>query len=74
MSARTLPQGYNPPVPMHGRTLCTCRGLHIGGAFRPPMPQPTRDGEQLQAALLEPRTAQPLPPVQAVLGAIWRWC
>lgn len=36
---------------------------------RPPIA--TRDGETLQAALLEPRTAQPRPLLTRVAGFLW---
>lgn len=32
------------------------------------------DADRLQAALLDARTARPLPLLMRVLGAIWRWC
>lgn len=69
-----LPAHYAPPVPMHGRTLRTCRGIHIGGAIAPRMPAVSQDGERLQAALLEPRTAAPRPVLLRIAGAVWGWC
>lgn len=73
MTAPTLPADYTAPVPMR-RTLRTCRGLYIGGAHAARMPGATRDGERLQAALLDPRASLPLTRFQRLLGAIWRWC
>jgi len=51
----------------------TATGLRIGIAYIPPAPAMTRTDELVQAALLEPRTAQPMSLLQSVLGAIWRW-
>ncbi|CAN5859513.1 hypothetical protein BH11PSE13_BH11PSE13_12430 [soil metagenome] len=70
----TLPTEYKPPVPVHGRTLRTCRGVVIGGAIAPRMPQFSGDAELIQEALLERRTARPLPLVDRIVGAVWRWC
>lgn len=45
----------------------------IGRAYVRPSPRiVSRDAEHLQTALLEPRTAQPLPLVQRIAGAFWR--
>src|SRR5574337_892961 len=52
----------------------TRTGVVIGGAWRRPMPAFTQDGERLQAALLERRTAAPRPLLARIAGAIWRWC
>ena len=47
--------------------------LVIGRAYVPPSPRiVSRDAERLQSALLEPKTAQPLPLVQRIAGAFWR--
>lgn len=73
MLSRALPAQYAPPVPMHGRTLRTCRGMHIGGAIAPRMPAQTQDGELLQAALLEPRTAAPRPVLLRIAGRVYAW-
>lgn len=51
----------------------TATGLRIGIAHQRPLPAIDREAERLQAALLEPRTARPLTPLQRVLGAAWRW-
>ena len=74
MTTRTVPAAYTPPVPVHDRTLRTCRGLHIGGAVTPPLPIFSVDAELIQQALLEPRTSRPLPVLQRIAGAVWRWC
>jgi hypothetical protein len=71
---RTLPKAYTPPVPVHGRTLRTCRGLLIGSALAPRMPDCSADAELVQAALLDRRTAAPRPLLQRIAGAAWRWC
>jgi hypothetical protein len=70
----TLPSNYRAPVPMHGRTLRTCSGVHIGGAIAPRMPAFSSDAELIQQALLETRTARPLPALQRIAGALWAWC
>lgn len=71
---RTLPTAYKPPVPVHGRVLRTCRGIHIGGAIAPRMPELSADAELIQEALLEKRTAQPRPFLNRIAGALWAWC
>lgn len=44
----------------------------IGRAYVPPSPRViSRDAVHLQSALLEPKTAQPLPLVQRIAGALW---
>lgn len=51
----------------------TPSGLRIGIAHIP-RPEPVQgDALRLQSALLEPRTARPLPWLAAIAGAIWRW-
>jgi len=61
---------YTPPV-----ARCVNTGkVRIGIAHVPrPAAWMTRDGETLQRALLEPRTAGRQTAVQRTLGAIWRW-
>jgi hypothetical protein len=55
------------------RMVTTPAGITIGIAHQP-RPQPMgSQAEILQAALLEPRTARPLAPVQRLLGALWSW-
>lgn len=71
---RTLPAAYKAPIPVHGRVLRTCRGIHIGGAIAPRMPEFSADAEHIQTALLEPRTARPAPLLNRIAGAVWRWC
>lgn len=68
----TLPELYWPPRPVQNG-LKTCRGIVIGGAIEP---KPAEMGSQallLSAALNEPRTAKPLPLLQRIAGAVWRW-
>lgn len=74
MNTRALPAGYTPPTPLNGRCLQTCRGLTIGGAVAPRMPEFSADAELIQEALLERRTATPRPLLQRIAGAAWRWC
>lgn len=71
--SRTLPAAYRPPVPVHGRVLRTCRGIVIGGAIPPKPPEFSADAELIQEALLERRTARPLPALHRIAGAVWRW-
>lgn len=56
-----------------GGHLMTRTGVLIGSARQTPPAQLTRDGETLQAALLEPRTARPRPLLARVAGAFWAW-
>ena len=65
---------YHPPRVLENARAITCRGIVIGGAIAPPVPTMTQDGERIQAALLEPRTAQPQTTLQRALGALWGWC
>ena len=65
---------YHPPRIMENARAITCRGIVIGGAIAPPLPTITQDGERIQAALLEPRTAQPQTMLQRLFGAFWGWC
>jgi len=60
MSAQTTP--YNT-----GR-------LVIGSAYRPKPAEMDSDAQRLQTALLDPRTAKPLPPLLRPFGAFVRWC
>ena len=50
-------------------------GILIGSRCKPkPKPAPqTADAELLQSALLEPRTARPLPLPHLLAGALLRW-
>jgi hypothetical protein len=55
-----FPECYRPPR-MVGDTVETCRLIRIGCAYqRPPVDDITADGEQLQTALLDKRTASEL--------------
>mgnify|MGYP003514257598 CR=1 FL=1 len=65
---------YHPPRMQENARAITCRGIVIGGAIAPPVPTITQDGERIQAALLEPRTAHPLSLINRIAGAAWRWC
>ena len=62
-------------VRMAGRDVVHTGRIAIGAAH---IPRPSREigkeAERLQTALLDPRTARPLPPLQRIAGAIWRWC
>jgi len=69
----TLPEMYWEPRRVENG-LKTCRGIVIGGAIAPAKPVLGVDAEHLQAALLEPRTAKPLPLLQRIAGAFVRWC
>lgn len=61
---RHVPQGSGYVLDT-GKVLIGCAYTH-----RPPVA--TRDGETLQEALLDPRTAKPLTPMQRIAGALWR--
>ena len=65
---------YHPPRVLANARAITCRGIVIGGAIAPPVPTMTQDGELIQAALLDPRTAQPQTAWRRVMGALWGWC
>lgn len=52
----------------------TKSGVVVGCLYQRPAPRHDRDALRLQEALLDPRTAKPLPPVARVLGAFWNWC
>jgi hypothetical protein len=47
--------------------------VQIGRAYIPPPHPMSHHAQQLQAALLEPRTARPLTLLQRMFGVIWRW-
>ncbi len=51
----------------------TATGLRIGIAYVPRPASVDGDAQRVQSALLEPRTAKPLPIATRLLGAIWRW-
>lgn len=66
MTMRYIPYGS-------GYVIDTGKCL-IGRAYTPPPPRiVSRDAERIQAALLDARTARPLPLMQRIAGAIWRW-
>lgn len=69
----TLPELYWPPRRV-ANGLKTCRGVIVGGAIPPAKAEIGSHAEHVQAALLEPRTAKPLPLLQRIAGALWRWC
>jgi len=68
----TLPEHYRQPRVVNGRVE-TCRLVQIGCAHQPKLPALSPDAESIQAALLEPRTARPLPLFNRIAGAVWRW-
>lgn len=54
-------------------TYCVDTGKVVIGRCHIPRPAVcTRDGETLQEALLEPRTASPRPLIARIAGAAWR--
>jgi hypothetical protein len=55
------------------RMVTTSTGITIGIAHQPKPQAMGTHAENLQAALLDPRTARPLTPVKRLLGALWRW-
>lgn len=59
-------------VPVAGRMCVDTGRVVIGRCHIPRPPIFTRDGETLQEALLEPRTAQQPNPLARVAGALWR--
>jgi len=58
MSSAILPEGYTPPRIVAGRVQ-TCRLVQIGCTYTPPAPEPSRDAECVQTALLHKTTAAP---------------
>lgn len=60
-------------VPIAGRICIDTGRVVIGRCHIPRPPVATRDGETLQEALLEPRTARPASVIAQVAGALWRW-
>lgn len=79
MSARTTTSAvtcanYHPPRMLPKGTLRTCTGVVIGGAIGPRVPTMTQDGERIQEALLDPRTAVARPLLARIAGAVVRWC
>lgn len=70
----TLPECYYKPRPVRNG-LQTCRLLVIGCMHQDrAAPGPLSDDAALtQLALLEPRTARPVPLLDRIAGAIWRW-
>lgn len=73
MSA-VLPHAYRAPRWLPSGRLQTCTGIVIGGAIAPPTPTMTQDGERIQAALLDSRTARPRSWWAGALSALWRAC
>ena len=68
-----LPHNYREPRLLQSGSLETCRGVVIGGAIAPPIPTMTQDGERIQAALLDPRTAAQPRRHAGLLLALWAW-
>ncbi len=79
MSMRILSDGPRPAqrivrvIPVAGRMCVDTGAVVIGRCHVPRQPVATRDGETLQEALLDPRTAAPRPLLQRVAGALWSW-
>lgn len=73
----TFPRAIAPVRVLNGRTYtrktASGGGIAIGCAYTPRPPAMSADAELAQAALLEPRTARPLPFLNRVAGALWRW-
>lgn len=67
-----FPEAYRAPRAVRAG-LQTCRLVVIGGAYTPRPPALSRDAELTQAALLEPRTARPVPLINRIAGAVYRW-
>lgn len=67
--------GYHPPRIRENARAVTCRGIVIGGAIGPVLPTMTQDGELIQAALLDPRTARRPAALRrlGVLAVNWGW-
>ena len=65
---------YHPPRQLENGRAITCRGIIIGGAIAPAPPTMTQDGELIQAALLDQRTATARPVWSRAVGAFWGWC
>lgn len=60
-------------VAIAGRQCLDTGAVVIGRCHIPRPPVATRDGETLQEALLEPRTAKPASALARVAGALWSW-
>lgn len=54
------------------RMVTTPAGITIGRSYVPPPMPLGSQAQAIQAALLEPRTAQPLTGWRRVFGLIWR--
>lgn len=81
MSVQTLSRGHDShgrpfirrEVHMAGRRCTDTGRVVIGCAYVPPPAPVFKHAEHLQAALLEPRTAQPRPLWARIAGAFWSW-
>ncbi len=77
MTTRTLPRVHGQLAVLNGRTVTpkTKRGggIAIGIAHVPKPPKPGSEALRLQSALLDKRTARPLPLIRRIAGAVWRW-
>ena len=60
------------PVPA-ARMVTTPAGITIGIAHTAASPNPSRDAETLQTALLDERTKRPLTGWQRFFGFLWRF-
>lgn len=62
-------------VEIAGRACVDTGAVVIGRAYVPPSPRViSRDAETVQAALLDPRTAEHQTPLRRIAGAVWKWC
>lgn len=60
-------------VPIASRRCVDTGRVVIGRCHIPRPPAATRDGETLQKALLDPRTATPASALGRVFGKLWSW-
>jgi hypothetical protein len=60
--------------PTAARLKVTSTGIKIGIAYMPQQrPVHGESAVQIQSALLEPRTAKPLPLLLRIFGRVWKW-
>lgn len=55
------------------RMVTTRAGITIGRSYVPPPQSLGYYAQQVQAALLDPRTVRPLAGWQRAFGVLWRW-
>ena len=58
---------------MTPRYITTRTGVQIGALYQRPLPKLDRDHQTVQAALLEPSTAQPATLLARVVAPLVRW-